>query len=186
MSNRITNALPYFIVLAIAAALFFQLGQLSGATSGGLGPGLWPKAILVMTMIVCAYEIVKRLMAKSALHEAGGVLESIVEESEGEAKEAERPAERRYPHLLGLGIGVTVAYVAFIETLGFFLSTVLFLAAFMWIGRYRRLGVVIAVSLLGSLAFSFIFMKVVYVSLPLGQGPFQQLSILLMRLMGVR
>jgi putative tricarboxylic transport membrane protein len=186
MYVRITKALPYFIVLAIAAALFVQLGQLGAVASGGMGPALWPKAILMMTMIVCVYEIVKRLMAKSQLQEASGVLESIVEESGEEAVDSEPPAEKRYPHLLWLGIGLTLAYVALIETLGFFISTFLFLAVFIWIGRYRHPGVVIVVSLLGSLTFSFIFMKVVYVSLPLGRGPFQQLSILLMQLMGVK
>jgi hypothetical protein len=32
----------------------------------------------------------------------------------------------------------------------------------------------------------FVFMKIVYVSLPLGQGPFAEITFLLMRLMGIR
>ncbi len=44
----------------------------------------------------------------------------------------------------------------------------------------------LASSLLGSLAFVFVFMKIVYVSLPLGVEPFSQVSLLLMRLMGIR
>ena len=69
------------------------------------------------------------------------------------------------------GIALTVLYVVLIETLGFFLCTFLYLAAFMWVGRYRRPGVILATSLIGSLAFMFMFMKVVYVSLPLGAEP---------------
>ena len=45
---------------------------------------------------------------------------------------------------------------------------------------------VLATSLVGSLLFMFMFMKVVYVSLPLGHEPFSQVSFLLMRLMGIR
>jgi putative tricarboxylic transport membrane protein len=56
----------------------------------------------------------------------------------------------------------------------------------MWIGRYRRPGVILVTSLVGSLAFMFMFMKIVYVSLPLGVEPFSQVSFLLMRLMGIR
>ena len=69
---------------------------------------------------------------------------------------------------------------------GFFACTVLFLAGFTWIGGYRRLGVIAALSLAGSVAFMFMFMKVVYVSLPLGIGPFGHLSVLLMRVLGIR
>jgi putative tricarboxylic transport membrane protein len=81
---------------------------------------------------------------------------------------------------------MTILYVVLIEKLGFFLCTVIYLAAFMWVGRYRRLGVIVATSLIGSLAFMFMFMKVVYVSLPLGVEPFAQVSFLLMRAMGIK
>jgi putative tricarboxylic transport membrane protein len=56
----------------------------------------------------------------------------------------------------------------------------------MWIGRYRRIGVVLATSAIGALAFMFMFMKVVYVSLPLGVEPFAQVSFALMRIMGIK
>ena len=61
--------------------------------------------------------------------------------------------------------------------LGFFLATAVYLAAFMVVGRYRRAGVIAATSVLGSLAFMYVFMKIVYVSLPLGVGPFEQVSV---------
>jgi putative tricarboxylic transport membrane protein len=88
--------------------------------------------------------------------------------------------------LIVSGIVLTVLYVLVIERLGFFLTTFLYLAAFTWIGRYRRPVIVLVSSLVGSLFFMFMFMKVVYVSLPLGQGPFSQVTFLLMRLMGIR
>jgi putative tricarboxylic transport membrane protein len=73
-----------------------------------------------------------------------------------------------------------------IAYLGFFLSTLVYLAAFMWIGGFRRPVAVAVASVVGSLAFMFVFMKVVYVSLPLGHEPFSQVTFLLMRLMGIR
>jgi putative tricarboxylic transport membrane protein len=56
----------------------------------------------------------------------------------------------------------------------------------MWIGRYRRIGVIVATSLIGALAFVFVFMKIVYVSLPLGVEPFAQVSYLVMKLLAIR
>jgi putative tricarboxylic transport membrane protein len=53
-------------------------------------------------------------------------------------------------------------------------------------GRYRRWPVNAAVALAGALVFMFVFMKIVYLSLPLGVGPFEAISLALMRLMGIR
>ena len=55
-----------------------------------------------------------------------------------------------------------------------------------YLGRYRKPGRILAVSVVASLVFMFIFMKVVYISLPLGVEPFAQVSEFLLRLMHVR
>jgi putative tricarboxylic transport membrane protein len=88
--------------------------------------------------------------------------------------------------LLLAGIILCVAYVALFAALGFFVDTFLFLLAFILVGRYRRPGIALAVSGAGTLVFMFVFMKIVYVSLPIGAPPFSEVSILLMRLMGIR
>jgi putative tricarboxylic transport membrane protein len=181
------NSAPYVIVLAITAWLYFFACQISfAAPSGRIGPDFWPKAILLLAMATCAYEILKNLFFTKAGQELSGVLESIIEETPVESAAALQQAERTYPRLLLLGMVMTVAYVALIETLGFFLCTFLYLAGFMRVGRYGRIGVIVVTSLAGSLVFMFVFMKIVYVSLPLGQEPFSQVSLVLMRLMGIR
>lgn len=178
---------PYLIVLAIAGCLYFFASQIDYAAPGGrIGPDFWPKAILILAMATCAYEIIKNLFFTSADHELPGVLKSIIEEAPAETEIAPQQEEKTYPHLLLTGMAMTVAYVALIETLGFFLSTFFYLAGFMLVGRYRRIGVALATSLIGSLVFMFVFMKIVYVSLPLGHEPFSQVSFLLMRLMGIK
>ena len=64
-------------------------------------------------------------------------------------------------------------------------GTALFLALFSWVGGYRRPVTVAVVSVIGALALLVIFMRVAYVSLPLGVGPFKALSLVLLRLIGV-
>jgi putative tricarboxylic transport membrane protein len=71
------------------------------------------------------------------------------------------------------------------EYLGFFLATIAYLAAFMYIGRFRRPVVVALTSVIGTVAFVYLFMKVVYVSLPLGAGPFRQFSAWMLAALGV-
>ena len=45
---------------------------------------------------------------------------------------------------------------------------------------------VILTMVVGALVFMFIFMKIVYLSLPIGRPPFAEVSLALMQLMGIR
>lgn len=189
MIDRLKAQVPYVVVLLIAGYLFYRTTLFGFDAPGGrIGPDVWPKAILGLMVLTCAYEIIKNLLFSDAKFQVRGVLESIVEQTPAEqipVDDVQLPQERTYPHLLLLGAGMTVAYALLIDKLGFFLCTTLFLAGFSWAGRYRRPGVILASSLIGSLVFMFMFMKIVYVSLPLGTGPFEQISILLMKLMRI-
>jgi putative tricarboxylic transport membrane protein len=189
MIERLKAQIPYVIVFLLAGFLYYRATQIEFAAPGGrIGPDIWPKIILGLAMLTAAYEVIKNLIFFKGRHEIDGVLESIIEAAPP-GPHAEVPGDapaKSYPWLLVIGAGMTIAYAALIPTLGFFLCTVMFLAGFTWVGRYRRKGVILASSLLGGLVFMFVFMKVVYISLPLGVGPFGQFSIFLMQLMGIR
>jgi len=183
--TKLKAAAPYVIVLGVAAFLFSVATHFDFTPERGrIGPDFWPKLILALTIAASAYEIVK--LAIWGQREVEGVLESIVEEVEGALEPAAGAPPASHLHLLALGIALTVAYVALIETLGFFIDTVAYLALFMVLGRYRRAGVVLATSALGTLLFVFIFMKIVYVSLPIGRAPFAAVSLLVMNVLGIR
>ena len=97
---------------------------------------------------------------------------------------AEAPPPR-HPLLLALGVAFTIAYVALLGVLGFAIATFVYLAAMMIVGRYRRYANVAVIAALGSLAFMFVFMKIVYLSLPIGVAPFDTVSLALMQLMRI-
>lgn len=182
MLNRLLRAAPYIVVQLAAMVLYQLAGRIEfPAAPGRIGPDFWPKSILVLLGLVCVYEIIKNLLVGETFT-AAGLLEKFMRDSG--ATEAEEKL-RSYPLLLAGGIVLTIIYVATIDKLGFFLATIAYLALFMVIGRYRRWGVIAVSSVLGSLALVFIFMKVVYVSLPLGVEPFSAVSLLLLRVMGV-
>ena len=168
--------LPYAALASGAAYLYHHAAAFAAlGRPGQLGPDFWPKAVLVLPMATCAIEIVRVALAPAKPHGAAA-----------RAKEAHEEEESpRFPLLLAGGIGLTILYVPAMQLLGFFLATVAYLAAFMLVGRYRRYGVIATTSVLGSLAFVFVFMKVVYVSLPLGVGPFESVSTALMALLGI-
>jgi hypothetical protein len=182
MKGRWKSVLPYAALLAGAAFLYSRTAVFAAlGRPGQLGPDFWPRAVLILLMLVCAFEI-----ARVAFSREGA---AAVEEPAAKAADAAAGAEaegERYPWLLAAGIGITVLYVPGMQVLGFFLATALYLAGFMLVGRYRRPVVIAACSVLGSLAFVFVFMKIVYVSLPLGVGPFQTVSTWLMAMLGIR
>ena len=167
---RLKRALPYAAVAAGAGYLYHAAAGIEYyARPGVLGPDFWPKAILVLALLVCGIKIL-----------------SVVLGSTPPTVEEEAQEEKSHPWMLVGGMALSAAYVWALTKLGFFTATVPYLAAFMALGGYRRWGIVAAVSIVGAGVLLFVFMKVVYVSLPLGEGPFQQVTLLLMQLMGIR
>ena len=129
------------------------------------------------------YEIAKSFLSGNAFS-AGGLLQDYLDASTAPIDAGSVPAPSVVR--LGLGMGATLAYVLLVDVLGFFLATAAYLAAFVAVGGYRRWGVIAACALGGSLAMVVVFMKVVYVSLPLGIGPFRLVSVGLLAALGVR
>ncbi len=183
------RAIPYAVLLCGAAYLYRGAGQFAQiARPGELGPDVWPRAILILLIVVCAGAILRGLVV--AQPKASATSGDVADDAAaGDASDAADGAEDRATantYRLLAAVGLSGAYVAGLEWLGFFVATALYLGLFMVLGRYRRAGVIASTSVLGSLAFVFVFMKIVYVSLPLGVGPFQALSIAILAALGVR
>jgi putative tricarboxylic transport membrane protein len=176
---------PYVVVLAIAAFLYHRAGQIEYyAPAGRIGPDFWPKMVLVLMIATCIYEIVK-IGLFSREDRASGVLQTL--SASPPTDDSQPPVtEPSYPLRLVLGIAITLLYAAVVPITGFFLTTVAYLIAFMALGRFRRMGVAVGVSLAGTLLLLYFFMKVAYISLPIGHAPFSAVSLYLMQVMGVR
>ncbi|HEX6136107.1 MAG TPA: tripartite tricarboxylate transporter TctB family protein [Casimicrobiaceae bacterium] len=184
MSPRYRALLPYLLVLAAAAALYWNALHFGFTPRGDRpGPDVWPRAILALTIVTCLVRIANVLRRGSAPDPV-----SLADVTDGvrPGAEGESVPKQRFPLLLAAGIGLTIAYVALLGTLGFFVDTLLYIGALIRTGRYRRWPVIAAVALGGALAFMFVFMKIVYLSLPIGSPPFAAVSLALMQIMGIR
>lgn len=127
------------------------------------------------------------MLAFRGRKDVSGVLDDLVEDSVRERGDAGPSViPESHPLVLIGGIALTALYVWIMQKLGFFLATAPYMAAFLALGGYRRWGVNAAVSLIGTFAIMFFFMRLVYVSLPIGEEPFAQVTLLLMKVMGVR
>jgi hypothetical protein len=193
MIVRLRHVLPHFVMLLVSIGLYWAALQIdTSGTRGGqrIGPDFWPKAVIGFMGLLCLYEIVKRLVMHSSFT-AAGLTEGLDQnpasaQAEVAAATGEPAPEREYPAMLWAGGAIIVGYVVVVPWLGFFLTSMLFLAAFIWIGGFHRPLITLAVSAIGAFGLVVIFMRVAYISLPLGEGPFRSLSTALLSLIGVK
>ncbi len=198
---RLRRAVPYSVLLGFSIFLLWSLSGVSapGGEPGALGPAFWPRAILIVMMLLCAYEILKRLagakdqftgfVARQEEAARRGEEVGSVATLMASAPSADVGTEQNEPLFLGKllpGISLIALYAMGIQTVGFFLSSTVFLSAFAAIGGARHRLWNPVVSVIGSLLFFFVFTKIAYISLPLGTGIFKEISLALMQIMGVK
>jgi putative tricarboxylic transport membrane protein len=178
-ASVLARSAPFIAIMAAAAYFYYLSDHLDfDAMPGRAGPDLWPKIILGLMILTCAIGIIKSFLARSA--PGVNILKLLAPQAEDEEE-----STRTWPHLALAGCALFAAYVVAIEYLGFVIDTILLIGAFLWIGRYRNWIVIALSSVIGSLAFFFVFRRIVYVSLPLGKEPFLTVSVWLMKLMGM-
>jgi putative tricarboxylic transport membrane protein len=177
--ERIKKASPYILIFLICMYFYSLAGKFQFvAKAGNIGPDFWPKMLLALTMAVCLYEIIKTAFFSRIKTEDKAVAKEQIEDA--------AETKRSYPGLLLIGTLMTVLYVYLVTILGFTLCTFLYFALFMFVGRYRKKWAILANSVIGTLVLIFIFMKIVYVSLPLGQEPFSAVTFFVLSIMGIK
>ncbi len=178
-ASRLVACIPYLVWLVVAAVLWFLTTQISfDARPGQIAPSFWPRVAIGLMGLSALIEIGRQLFSAAPGKEIAGIGEAL---EGGEDDEDDAP---RQSHLLLIGVALTVAFAVLVSTFGFVLSTFLYLVAFMYAGGYRNHVMIWSASLLGTLLFAFVFLKVVYVSLPRGTAPFDSVTQFVLNLFG--
>jgi len=176
--EKLLRIVPYVIILLVSLYFYYLAGQFRfSAKPGNLGPDFWPKLLLALTMAACLYEITKTAFFLK-----------IASPKKAPEEQPSKAASKKktYPKRLVIGIAMTLAYAYFVTVLGFILCTFLYFVLFMIVGRYRKIWAILANSVVGTLTLVVIFMKIVYVSLPLGQEPFSRVTFFVLNMLGIR
>jgi hypothetical protein len=153
-------------VLGLVAALALLPGTraLDEVTrEGQLGPGFWPRVVLIGLALACVAKVVETWRARPAARD----------------DDAERPAIS-WPRL-AVAVALVLGYVLLTPLLGFALTTIPFVGAFMWLCGARSAVSLAANALGGTVALLYLFVKVVYLPLPKGTGPFETVTLALYR-----
>ncbi len=177
-SNRSLIITTGCLVLVILASvyLYVDAGSIGapGRRPGQIGPDAWPRAILLILMFCCVVKIVDLWK-----HQHSRKQESV---SPGQAREE---AEAGNPKVLIAGVIMVFGFVLATDTIGFFLSSLLFLWGLTYLGGWKKKLYLVPISVLGTVAISYIFVKLVYIPLPKGTGFFEDVSILVYRTLGI-
>ncbi len=177
-ATGIERVIPYAMVFGVAAFLLYRAEHFDfTAAVDQVGPDSWPKLVLYMIMATSAFEGLRRLLSARRGRPAAAAAAPIVE-----SPFEREPADMR---IVFTCVAASLVYLTLFEIVGFFADTIVFVFVLIWIGGFRRFWAALAVSTVTTLLFMVIFLRVIYVALPLGIGPFEWLSTSLMRLIGV-
>ena len=153
--------------VVLAAVLFPGTWSLDGmAREGQLGPGFWPRLALLGLALACAAKGLEEWQrARLGGPRAG-------------AGEGRPPISRGK---LATAIALIVAYVLLAPVLGFALVSALFIAAFLALAGMRSVPAIATNVVVGVVALLYLFVKLVSLPLPKGDGPFEAVTLALYR-----
>jgi hypothetical protein len=140
--------------------------------------------VLGLLLLTCLVGLITSFKRADAPADREGKVESRPT-LPGDIPEEEDTGPPRYG-LVGMGFALFLAYPIALEYLGFPIATFLLMVLFMLVGQWRNLPAIVLIALLGTLVLFYVFRGVVYVSLPLGTGRFQEFTLWLAQLLQMR
>lgn len=155
--------------LALAVVLFFHTRGLDQvAQAGQLGPGFWPRMVLLGLGVSCLAKLVVD-----------------VRRGHGTARHVIDAPPPLSAARLAAAAGLLVLYALALPLLGFALATAGFVVAFMVLAGARSAIGIAATAVLTTVAVLYVFVRIVYLPLPKGAGAVEDVTIALYRLLGI-
>ena len=155
--------------VVVAAALFVATRNLDDVAQGGqLGPAFWPRLTLIGLALACAAKAIAEWRRPD----------------DGPTLDAAPPADVSRGRLL-VAVILLFLYVVAMPLVGFMLATAVFAVAFMWHAGARSIVGVVTATVLVTVGLLYVFVRVVYLPLPKGLGPFEGITIAVYRLLGI-
>lgn len=171
---RWRSLLPEAVTLVVCVVLFTQTLDLEG-TSQGPGPAMYPRILIVLLALTMVVRLVSQLRAlrRDAPRNAPS-------DSAAEADVVAIPLV-----LVAQVVALSVGFVIATVYLGWVLATFLFVPVFCWATGKRNLLLTVPLGAVLALGSAFIFVRFVYIALPTGVGPFDELTVQLFIALGI-
>lgn len=163
--------------ITIVFSLFFFIVALQLPPSPSpmtLGPGFWPKTILLLMFIMGVILFIRSLRERAKASREKEVDKNIIEKSEEVEEEfaAEIVHKTKFLHVLAVLIVATLL----MSYLGYIVTTILFIIAIAFVIGVRKWLPVIITSVIGTAVATYLFGVLLNIALPKGIGIFRSLS----------
>lgn len=168
--------LPESVTLVLCGVLWLPTSEFT-STVGGPGPAAFPRfliGLLALTMVV-------RIVQQVREERRGAVADGDAPLEEGAEFDAALMSGRR----VAVAIVLSVGYVFATLVLGWVLATFVFTIVFLLLAGKRNLLIVVPLAAVLATGLAFVFVRIVYISLPTGIGAFDGFTIWLFELMGI-
>jgi putative tricarboxylic transport membrane protein len=175
--RRWVTVLPEVVAIALCVPLWVASSEWTSSV-GGPGPAFYPRFLILLMVLAMAVRLVQEVRTIRRGSTAADEDEPPLEE--GVEMDASLLDNRR----VVVAIALSVAYVLATLYLGWVLATFALVSAFLWLTGKRNPLITVPVALVFSVGMAFLFVKVVYISLPTGVGVFDQFTVLLFELLG--
>jgi putative tricarboxylic transport membrane protein len=174
--SLLREVIPEVVVLLGAVYLFIMAGDFSGRRQPGeLGPAFWPRIAAVGLAVTLLIRIGQAIRERNrpVVHKLG------------EFDDLDDEQEKVHWRSVAIGIGLAFGYVWATMFLGYLFATIAFLGAFAWLGGQKRWYTAV-VAVVGGFVLTYVFVGVVYVSVPTGVSVFDTLTVAIYRLLGIQ
>jgi hypothetical protein len=164
--------------IVLSAVLFLNTRALDDvARDPQLGPGFWPRLVLAGLALACGAKLGEEWRRRRWRAKPG----------HGRVEPASTVDGRREVsgRRLAAAVAAIVLYVLVTPTTGFALATAAFIVAFMWLAGARSTSLLAGSAVLGTVGLLYLFVKLVYLPLPKGDGPLEAVTLGLYRLLRI-
>lgn len=170
------DLLPEIVIAILAVYLWSVAGgfETQGA-EGQLGPAFWPRMAALGLLVAAIVRVVQTVRDRNR-----PVVTVVGEFDEFKDEEVELHWSR-----FAIALALAVGYVVATMFIGYLFATAIFLTAFIWLGGQRKWYTPV-VGVVGALVFAYLFIGIVYVSLPTGVGIFDTITVTIYNLLGIQ
>ena len=170
--GRARRAIAPLAGAVLSLALLVSTRGLDEVVRGSqLGPGFWPRLVLIGLAAGCLARLASVLRRDRGFGPRG-------------APSGDDPGRTEISRgKLAAALALIFLYVLLTEPVGFALTTAGFIVAFMWLCGTRSALAIAANTLVGTVGLLYLFVKAVYLPLPKGDGPFEAATLALYRLL---
>ncbi|HET8576488.1 MAG TPA: tripartite tricarboxylate transporter TctB family protein [Methylomirabilota bacterium] len=169
-------AAPAAGIAAAAVLLWNSRGLDDVVRAGQLGPSFWPRVVLIGLVLSCLARLLAPWLARHTRRPPAAAPPTP------SAPAAHTPREIA---TLAAAMAAILLYAAATPWVGFPLATCLFVLAFMRLCGARSWPGMAASAALGCVSLLYLFVKLVYLPLPKGQGPFEAFTLGLYQLLRI-